>query len=374
VLSPNLFVINTDYIGVDTVFGYISRVLGNYTVFARIYGPNIPTPVIIPLQPVLDPNAYGPGAADYVFELDASDVLARHFKDIKTLIGPSSAAMTNAEGFISMKYSIDFYAGYDVVSNSGKVTFTTFSNIPFDFSFQIFDQVCVNAIHPYHQVERDGDVTLDYTTSFDTNYVMTPSLSGTPVANRRFLTYIDRERNKVRDGDDMFLAFLWQGAATRLSMRVRFGDVNNTILSTVNVGNTTNALLGASSYIVNVGPSALGVPAGCTFYTVQLINAATNQGLSETFIFRYVKCKGINKRWYYLNKLGGVDAFTFEGDETREIGVERDIINKPSMRPPELTLGSFRHDWQSRMWQVRPDRKATITSLYVLPWEVKQAV
>ena len=369
VLSPTLMVINATYVGEQTSGGWIQRIPGNFTLFARITGPNIPVPVEYALKPVLDANAYGPGAAAYVFELDCRDALARHFKDVAEIASTSSTTITNAEGYLTLKYSVLFYEAYDVVDTNGTVTFTRFDK-PTDERYEIFNQVCVNAVHPYHQVERNGDITLDWADSFNTDYVTGPTGTNT---SKRFMTYMDRTKTTIRSGDSFFLAWMWQGAALAYKVRIRYGQSDDTILQTVDIGNTSTPL-GATSYICNVGKAVDSAPAGATQFQIYLIHPTTSQRLSEIFKLQITPCKGINKRWYYLNKLGGIDAFTFSGDETRQMSVTRDIISKPNMRIPEVVGyagGTFRGDYQRRVWRTQPDRRYTISSGYMLPLELR---
>lgn len=367
VLTPTLAIINAPYIGEPTQGGFVTRVLGNFTVYARIYGPNIPTPIEVALKPVLD-TVYG--QQQYVFELDARDILARHFKDVKAIASTQNSTIVNAEGYITMKYSVLFYEAYDVVSTNGDVTFTRFDK-PTDDRFEIFNQVCVNAVHPYHHIQRNGSVDLDWADSFNTDFVTGPVGVNT---SKRFLTYMDRDKTTIRSGESFFFAWMWQGAATSVRVRVRYGDDNDTILSTVDLG-TASTAMAATSYICNAGIAVDTAPAGATKFQVFLINASTAQRLTEIFTLNIVPCKGVSKRWYYLNKLGGIDAFTFEGDETRQMAVTREIISKPRMAIPELvgfSGGTFMGDTQRRVWRTQPDRKYTITSGYMLPAELRE--
>ena len=372
VLTSTTMVINASYIGQPTSGGWVQLVPGNFTIFAKVTGPNITTPVEYSLKPVLDPNAYGPGAAAYVFELDCRDALARHFKDIKEIAQTGTNAITNAEGYITMKYDVLFYEAYDVVdpSGNGSVTFTRFDNVQ-QLRFEIFGQTCVNAVHPYHKVERNGDITLDWADSFNESYVMSSVGVGT---SRRFLTYMDRDKTTIRRGDSFFLSWMWQGAPLNTKMRVRFVDLSGTILGTADIGNDTNANLGATSYICNIGSAIDNGPSNAATMQAYLIRPSNQQRLSEIFTFKVEECKGVNKRWYYLNKLGGVDAFTFSGDETREMSVSRDLISKPNMAIPELVMmsgGTFRGDFQRRVWRTQPDRRYTLTSGYMLPLQLR---
>ena len=372
VLSDTLMVVAATYVGIDTVGGSVCKVKGNYTVFAVVSGPDIPQPVEFSLKPQLLPDFLGSPA--YIFELDCRDVIARHFKDIKNLVTANTTAITNAEGYISMKYNVRMYAGYDVVSPLGVVTFTRFEG-PDDSGFEIFNQVAVNAIHPYHHTERDGTVDLDWADSFSDDYVMNTIGVGGPVTTKRFLSYMDRDLTTIRSGDAFFLAFLWQGTPlSRGKMRIRYADATGTILSTADIGNPGNANLGATSYIANVGLAAHTAPAGAVKFLVWLINGSTDARMSEIWTFNIEACKGINKRWYYLNKLGGVDAFTFQGDETRQMSVRRDTLSKPSMTPPDVlafTGQTFTNDYQTRVWRTTPQRKYTLSSGFLLPKELR---
>lgn len=371
VLSDTLMVVAATYVGIDTAGGSVCKVKGNYTVFAVVSGPDIPQPVEFSLKPVLS-DVFGSVA--YIFELDCRDVIARHFKDIKNLITANTTAITDAEGYISMKYNVRMYAGYDVVSPLGVVTFTRFDG-PDNPGFEIFNQVAVNAIHPYHHTERDGTVDLDWADSFDTDHVMNVSGIGGPINSKRFLTYMDRDLTKIRTGDAFYLAFLWRGRALpRGKLRIRYVNAAGSNISTVDIGNPGNADLGATSYIANVGLAAHTAPAGAVKFLVWLINGSTDARVSEVWTFNIEACKGINKRWYYLNKLGGVDAFTFQGDETRQMSVRRDILSKPNMAIPDVLAFSgqtFTNDYQSRVWRTTPQRKYTLSSGFLLPKELR---
>ena len=352
VLSSTLIVISATYVGFDTTGGYLFRILGNYTVFARVSGPHIPVTVEYALRPVLEEGV------GYVFELDARDVLARHFKDVKAICDTSSGALVDGAGYITQRYTVDFYAGYDVVTSTG-ITFTRFDTVD-DPAFSIANQICVNAVHPYHHVQRDGSVDFDYVDAdFTEDYLVT----GVNAPLKRFLTYMDRSKNTIRVGDSFFLAFLNNRIGNpERKVSVTF-DNESTFLGTITLATSTAP---ANSFICNVGRALDQMPAGATRMKVTILTG-TNAARTETFTLNIVACKGVNKRWYYLNKLGGVDAFTFEGDETRQMSVSRQTISKPSMRLPEVAGGTYRGDWQQRVWRTEPMRKYTLTSGYLLP-------
>jgi hypothetical protein len=362
VLSNTAIVISAPYTGETTTGGFLFRVKGNFKIIARITGPHIPRPIEYALNPVLEPQGFF-GQPGYVFELDARDAIARHFKDIKEILNTASGAVLSGDGYITQLYTVDMFEAYDVVSSNGTVTFTKFDGAN-DIRYTFFNSIAANAIHPYHYTQRDGSVPIDYVDSdFDSDYRVTNS-GGTL---KRFLTYMDRTRTTIRRGDSFFLAWLNQplgaGGATR---RVAITFENDTsFLGSVTAATTTST---AASMICNVGPAIAAAPAAATRARVTILNAS-NAARTETFVLNIQACKGVNKRWYYLNKLGGVDAFTFEGDLTRQMSVQRFTISKPSMRLPDLTpFGqTWLGDWQRRVYRVDPNRRYTITSGYLLP-------
>ena len=372
ILSTTLTMVSASYVGVDTTGGSVNRIKGNYTVFATVIGPNIPEPVEFAIKPIIE-TVYGSPA--YVFELDCRDAIARHFKDIKNLVTANTTEITSAEGYISMKYDVRLYAGYNVVGTNGVITFTRFDNPATDPYFEIIGQVAVNAIHPYHHVERNGTVDLDWADSFNTDHVMNSIGIGGAINEKRFLTYMDRDLTKIRTGDAFFLSWLWMGTPlSRGKIRIRYVNAAGSNISTVDIGNPGNNNLGATSYIANVGLAAHTAPAGAVKFLVWLINGSTDTRVSEVWTFNIEACKGVNKRWYYLNKLGGVDAFTFSGDETREMSVQRDTLSKPNMAIPEVLSyagQTFTNDYQRRVWRTTPNRKYTLSSGFLLPKELR---
>jgi len=362
VLSSTAIVISAPYAGETTTGGYLFRVLGNFKIIARITGPHIQRPIEYALTPVLEDDGFF-GQPGYVFELDARDAIARHFKDIKDILNSSSGGIVSGDGYITQLYNVDMFEAYDVVSSDGTITFTRFDGAD-DVRYIFLNSIAANAIHPYHQLQRDGSVPIDYVdTDFDSDYRVTNS-GGTL---KRFLTYMDRTRTTIRRGDSFFLAWLNQplgagGSSRRVSITF---ESDTAVLGTITAATTS---ITAASMLCNVGPAIASAPAATTKARVRVTNAS-GLARTETFTLNLQACKGINKRWYYLNKLGGVDAFTFEGDETRQMGVQRETISKPSMALPDITpFGqTWRGDWQRRVWRTQPQRKYTITSGYLLP-------
>jgi hypothetical protein len=119
-----------------------------------------------------------------------------------------------------------------------------------------------------------------------------------------------------------------------------------------------------------MGPANITVPATAQSYRFAIFNRNENR-ISEIFTYNVKECKGINRRWYYLNKMGGVDAFTFQGEETRIMGASRRTLAKPHMN---TMPGYFNGDWNQRTYRVDPTRSYTITSDYLLPTMIRSVV
>ena len=109
--------------------------------------------------------------------------------------------------------------------------------------------------------------------------------------------------------------------------------------------------------VVNVGPAALGnvnTP-DTAYYRMALVN------FDETFISEIMRinvdrtCHEANERFYWLNKLGGIDQYTYTGRTTQVTTIERSVSQKPYMPRPVAT--PYYGDYQRRMYATMPDRR-----------------
>ena len=353
ILSDQLMVINAPFDGVEAG-GSMELTYGNYTMFADVTTSN-GTSTTYAVKPVFNPTL-----SRWELTVDIRDFLARSFKDVKELITTANNLITNAEGYISMSYNISVTEGWDVVDPLGNITFERTKG---DRGQTFKGLQCVNAVQPYHQVERDGSITLDWQEGME-GYVRQGILGE---QDKPFMTYLPRDgKVTVRDGDAFYLSWLYDGGPKVMAANVTFLSASGSPLpGTLTLhGNPDGDNIAYKSNILNVGPSAFTMPAGTAKYLVTLFVNPNNgpRQISESFYFTVAPCKGINKRWYYLNKLGGVDAFTFEDQETRQMSVRREVISKPTM-PTNFA----NHEWQTRVWKVEPQRKYTITSGYLQP-------
>ena len=360
-VSPTLTLIDAEDVGTD-LGGFFRVHYTNFTVFVEVLSENMTEPVVFKVGPTTDADGVT------VFEVDVRDALARYFKDVKKVIAPNDDTTTDTfiagDGYITQVYSISAYEGYDRVGADGISRFRRYDEKI--NRVNIRDQIAVNAVQPYHEVERDGDLRLDWYDGLS-GFLLNDSV---PSTSQRFLT--QAQANPFCTGTDgHYLAFLWSGRRPiQAKVRVSYytgADAGGSFISS----ETYRGDIFGRSCLVPMGPANLAsVPTNAGSYRVSVFNQNDIQ-LAETVTVNIVACAGVNKRFFYLNKMGGVDAFTFQGDQTRQLNVGREVIGKPHMN----TLpGFFVGDFQRRTWRVSTDRRYTISSGYLSPVQIRSVV
>ena len=358
-LAPDLLWVSFDYNGDD--FDGVFRVhFTNFKVFVSVLSQNMTEPVVFPLTAITETEDN-----TVVFELDCRDVLARTMWDIKKIINPDSQAsstpMIAADGYITQTYSVEAWEGYDVVDADGNTTFTEFREVG-GSSAKNF--IAVNAVQPYHEQRRDGTIRLDWFDGLD-DYLLKPTTTGANV--KRLLTHASQSSQFVTDGDGHFMAFLWNSSPVEVKFIVSFYSGKDAQSGTFISSSIYRGNVNGKSVICPMGPNNLTVPANAKSYRFAVFNQNEN-AISEVFVFNVKPCKGANKRFYYLNKMGGVDAFTFQGDESRTLTATRRTLSKPHM---ETVRGFFNGDWQERTHRTDPKRRYFISSDFLLPEAVR---
>ena len=361
-LTNELMVIDAEDVGIDTG-GRFRIHYTNFTVFVEVLSENMTEPVTFTVMPTKDADGVD------VFEVDVRDALARYFKDVKRIINPdndtNATPFIAADGYITQVFSLSAYEGYDRVGFDGISRFQKYDDKA--FRVNIADQIAVNSVQPYHETERDGDVRLDWYDGVD-GFVLRDSV---PSTTQRFLTQAQSLGQFLTGSDGHYLAFLWGGRRpVEAKVRVSYYSQPNAAGGFISSSTYRGEIYGRSC-LVPMGPLNLGsVPGTALSYRVSVFNVNDIQ-LAETWTMNIVDCAGANVRMFYLNKMGGVDAFTFQGDQTRSLNVSRQIVSKPHMN---TMPGLFNGDWQRRTWRTTNDRRYTIESGYLSPNMIRSII
>lgn len=141
-------------------------------------------------------------------------------------------------------------------------------------------------------------------------------------SDARFLT--DAKTIQVSRADNYFLSFVWNPTIDQIRLRFRHKDGSQTTETitldpagqTANSGSKNVVVVGCGP--VNLESAGVSIPESVESYEVTA-KASSPQTLSHhgTISFELIdSCAG--KRVYFLNRLGGADAFTFDGLVTKE--------------------------------------------------------
>ena len=338
VYGNGVFAIQSDYLGEDSG-GEFSVWYQNYCIVFDVS-----------VGEAQDTKRYYVKAGpDGRFVLNVQDQVQRSFGDV---FGSVQPGLTTTNAFastdrIATNYSIVAYDGYDVPDENGNSTFT----VDLD-SRQIIvtNFVGINAVHPYQHIQG-GALKMDYANGFALYLISWQ----TPSTTAKFLTWGPREQT-CGIADAFFLPFLHAGTAGE-GMGVTVSTYNSAgafIANTVILFSEGSPKLAG---VVNVGPAALGnvITPDTAYYRMALVN------FDETFISEVMRinvdrtCHEANERFYWLNKLGGIDQYTYTGRTTQVTTIERSVSQKPYMPRPVAT--PYYGDYQRRMYATMPDRR-----------------
>jgi hypothetical protein len=349
VVAPGIFVI--DATNIDGSFG------GNLTKYYERYR------VIFKVQFQNDTEAQEyivDADPDGIFRVDIRKQAQRTFADVFDVCLPNTlVGATDTSGRITQRYTITAQEGYNIPTNG----FNDFTipggreNFPITLPpAQGKFNVVVNAVQPYHHTDEfDGGTDLDWNDNLAA-YIVSPTTTG-QIA-KRFLTYAPdwngRDRGiTIAPGEDYFLSFLHASAGQ--TIRARFTFFNGGTF--LNQADSTFILEG-ESMAVACGPANIFVPATCTHYLIELRNE-NGQPITRTYRFNIDrKCYRSPRRFFALNKLGGIDAWTFTGFEKRENNYQRETKSRTTMPARIPKEGSY----MRKMWKVDPARMYSITS------------
>jgi hypothetical protein len=335
--------------------------LDNYQIIPRvlIYTDPATAPQIVTLKGVIP----GPDKKAIVH---VEGAIERYFSHRIEPFVESAAPILNAHGVTALFYRVHLVEGYDLVQDGAAY----FNPDPFEGDWDIVKddtnnvltfRVAVNGIHPYGDQYLPGWEVADMD-------IFTPDIQeapGDPISTK-WMTHAPREP-MITSGTKVALE-LHEDDRFRLHMLTdRFGE-NYTAVYKLRIRDITSGIgIGASiglidvtlgstvtaAFSVGVGPADLA-----PYVTVPgkyRVNIAKEVGTDTAICSEYVditvhkKC-GENRRVFgWLNKLGGIDQYTFRGREKEEVKVVRSAVEKPMGR-------GTGYDFTRRTTRVIPQR------------------
>lgn len=291
--------------------------------------------------------------ADGLFTVNIADAAARMFQTpfAEAFIGAPNIYLP-ANTSVAMGYSVFAFERYTQWNNGIPTTV----ELRKPFAISISGLRVVNSCHPYHKEIDGGGVAMDWESAYN-DYVFSQQSSG-----KKFLTWGSRSTQKVKSGENFYLAMLWDAN----------GQTSGTdlVISTYGTG---GAFIASQSFdlddtpefaaFVNVGPTAFGnlLTDAVEYYTVGIRNR-NDSLISEPFTLQYDKtCGEVEQRFYWQNKLGGIDQFTFTGRERETTAVGRDETSTPYIGL-RSTLG-----YNRRVYRTNVQRNKTLSSDMLKP-------
>lgn len=207
-----MIVIDTTYAD-DDAGGTLSRYFEKYTLIAEVRFSGLGEKLVY--------ADFGPDDQKN-FILDVRGIAQRGFKDILSHEGMRPGLpwdeLVEADGYITQTYGMAVWPGYMEPDANGVNRFTEFRK---DDEVKVLGLTCVNAVQPYHETNINGGVVLSWQEDL-VPYLVNESSTGSDEA--RFLTYAPEDGQIVREGDDVFLAFLWNGARVSYCVVMRTYD------------------------------------------------------------------------------------------------------------------------------------------------------
>ena len=317
--------------------------LNNYTIHCRVLVYTDPNgaPQVVDLSKL-------PSGVTNSASFDVALVIKDYFSHmIDTIM--ADGILFDAHGIASLFYRVHIAEAYDQPSGVLMDPFDgTHTILEDDVELASTFRVAVNGIHPY------TGTNLDWSDSDFSDFVI-----GVPTS--RFLTNAPR-RITLNRGDSFRLVMLTAQADDYALTAKR-------VVSVTGVGSEgADIEIGlTSSFAIACGPADIAglFETEPTRYIVRIRDIIDPAVQSETITIDVVdKCTEVRRPFGWLNKLGGVDMYTFTGREITSSKVKRATVRKP------YGIGTG-FDWTERQYRSEPDRTAMVSTL-PLPKEVRE--
>lgn len=341
-----------EYIPPGSPTGALRIFLNNYTVWARLSVWTDPAgdPQLVDMRALPDENG--------LTTFDVHEEVARFFNsDIHAYalaVGGGLIHQT-AHAVTALWYRVQFYEMYD---GSGTTD-------PFDGTHDIGgdedNRVAVNAIHPYAQLDHTGGIQSGGLTRATAG--MGDFVPGG--LTKRWLTNAPRKYDSTLGAhfisltmgstDRFRLHMLSPTSQPGSTYMLRIFDVTGTptLVDTIDVDFQVDEM---AAFSVAVGPADLA-----PFITVPAKYRAYLSNVGEAFLSEYIEvtvdssCKEVRRPWYWQNKLGGIDGFTFTGREIATTGVQRKTLRK-------VTYPGTGYDFNERVYRTEVERSRMLSS------------
>ena len=341
-IVTGMIVIDTTYAD-DDAGGTLSRYFEKYTLIAEVRFSGLGEKLVY--------ADFGPDDQKN-FIIDVRDIAQRGFSDILSHEGMRPGLpwdeLVEADGYITQTYGMAVWPGYMEPDANGVNRFTEFRK---DDEVKVLGLTCVNAVQPYHETNINGGIVLSWQEDL-VPYLVNENSTGSDEA--RFLTYAPEDGQIVREGDDVFLAFLWNGARISYRVVIRTYDSSGTLIAVTQEVQPPPDLSG----VIRVGPANLGsvITNETASYSVELTqneDIIINTPITNRYTFRIDrKCNEKTLCPTALNPLGGVDSISLKVREINGVEVVRSTMSKPDMAvdySPTWTGDYNRRSWAIQM-------------------------
>lgn len=326
--------LDTEYVG-DETGGKASRVYDNFRIVAEVFFDGSGNTVEFELKP--DENDQ--------FILNVQDCAARQFTRIFDVVEPglSFGVVRDCGTTIAQGYSVTAWERWTLWTDGVPSVFDNRKGI----EVKLVNFRTVNCIHPYH---KSSPFSMDWSDDIGT---LLPMGNGTGA--RKLLSWGSRSTQIVQEDEDFFISFLVNTPSETLWEL--FVTYYNSAGSGIGVQYQTDITPPIYAGTMNVGPNALTVPAGTSYYTV--VMRRSGSAIMETLTLQY-QCKTaeVSKRIYWRNKLGGIDQYTMMGREMEIPSVGRSSIYRTHNPIPGT---GYIGGWNERSYRADPIRSKVLT-------------
>lgn len=208
------------------------------------------------------------------------------------------------------------------------------------------------------------------------NHYRFPFYSQASYLNTRFLTYLDRQ--VARKADSVILSILQSDTSALASFGLVIRDAGGNSLYSTTINNPYNSLAVTNNRLLHLHCgfdylyAELGF--GSSVYNDAAYYEITPVGGTTHRVDLYSRCERFpGRRLYFLNELGGFDAFNFMLTDRKTQRVSRETyMRPPSNRATGYDAASRRFEALRRVYNTEITERHTLQSDYLTDAEAEQ--